>query len=95
MQIVTANRLIDGRVVFRDADGQWSEHFAAAAQLDEAAAAAAVAASTVDVAARRIVDPYAVDVVEVDGRPEPKAAREKIRVTGPTSGSEARAARPA
>lgn len=95
MQIVTANRLIDGRVVFRDADGGWSETFAEAVRLDEKGAAAAVAASAADVAARRIVDPYAVDVVEVDGRTEPKSVREKIRTTGPTSGSEARAARPA
>ncbi|MCE1237928.1 MAG: DUF2849 domain-containing protein [Hyphomicrobiales bacterium] len=91
MQIVTANRLIDGRVVFRDADGRWVESFAAAAVLDAAAATAALEAAGRDVAVRLIVEPYAVDVISEDGRLAPKAMREKIRVSGPTSGSEAAA----
>jgi hypothetical protein len=89
MQFVTANRLIDGLVVFRDANGHWVEDFARAAVLEKDAATAAVAASEADVDAGRIVGPYAVDLVDVDGRLEPKAQREKIRVTGPTAGSEA------
>lgn len=91
MQIVTANRLIDGRVVFRDADGRWVEAFADAAVVADTAAALAEAAK--DEASGLVVGAYAVDVVTIDGRVEPKAQREKIRVTGPTSGSEARAAR--
>jgi len=91
MRILTANRLIDGRVVFRDADGRWVEAFDAAAVFDAAAAETALAAAEADVAARLIVGPYAVAVTEVEGRREPEAMREKIRVTGPTSGSEAAA----
>lgn len=91
MQFVTANRLIDGLVVFRDADGRWVEDFGAVAILTKEAAATALAAAEADVVARLIVGPYAVDVIEVDGRHEPKAQREKIRVTGPTAGSEAAA----
>ena len=33
MQFVTANRLIEGLVVFRDADGRWVENFGAVAIL--------------------------------------------------------------
>lgn len=88
MQIVTANRLIDGRVVFRDAAGGWVETFAAAVVLAPEAAREAVAAASADVAARRVVEPYAVDVVVEAGAVTPKAMREKIRVSGPTSGSE-------
>ena len=91
MQIVTANRLIDGRVVFRDADGGWVESFAAAAVLDAAGATAALEAARADVAARRVVEPYAVDVISEDGGLAPKALREKIRASGPTSGSDAAA----
>ena len=91
MQIVTANRLIDGRVVFRDAEGGWVETFAAAAVLDPTTATTAVEAARADVAARRIVEPYAVDVITEDGRLAPKAMRERIRVSGPTSGSRAAA----
>lgn len=87
-RIVTANRLIDGRVVFRDAEGRWVEPFAAAEVLDAAAAEAAVTAAAADVAARLIVQPYAVEVIEIEGRLSPRAMREKIRVSGPTSGSE-------
>lgn len=91
MQVVTANRLIDGRVVFRDAEGRWLEAFAAAAVLTPEAAAAAIAAAAEDVAARRIVDPYAVALIDLDGRPTPATMRERIRASGPTSGSEAAA----
>ena len=92
MQIVTANRLVDGRVVFRAEDGRWVETFAEAAVLTPAAATEAVAVAAADVAARRVVEPYAVDLIEIDGRLLPKAMRERIRVSGPTSGSESRAA---
>ncbi len=95
MQIVTANRLTDGRVVFRDAAGRWREAFAAAAVLEAAAAAAAVAESVHDVAARLIVDPYAVDVVATAAGLAPTSMRERIRAGGPTSGSEIPALRPA
>lgn len=89
MQIVTANRLRDGRVVFRDAAGGWVEAIADAALLAPDAAATAVAASAADVAARRIVDPYAIDVVTTPEGVTPKTTRERIRAGGPTSGSEA------
>jgi len=88
MQIVTANRLGDGRVVFRDRGGRWVEVLAAAVVLSKDAAAAAVEAASADVAARLIVEPYAVDVSETAAGIEPKTMREKIRAGGPTSGSE-------
>lgn len=91
MQIVTANRLTDGRVVFRDRAGRWVEDLPAAEVLEPAAAAAAVAASAADVAARLIVEPYAVEVVTGPQGIAPKTMREKIRAGGPTSGSEAAA----
>jgi sulfite reductase (NADPH) hemoprotein beta-component len=85
MQIVTANRLGDGRVVYRDPTGRWSESVAAAAVLDAEAAARALTAAEDDVAARRIVAPYAVDVVMTGGTPTPRTMREKIRAAGPTT----------
>jgi sulfite reductase (NADPH) hemoprotein beta-component len=88
MQIVTANRLTDGRVVFRDRDGRWVSAIAGAAVLDAAAAKVAVEASQADVAARLIVEPYAIDVVQGPAGIAPKTMREQIRAGGPTSGSE-------
>jgi hypothetical protein len=81
-EIVTANRLIDGIVVFQDDAGGWSEDFARAAAHDDAAAALARASQ--DVAASLIVDPYAIEVELRNGHYAPKALREAIRATGPT-----------
>jgi hypothetical protein len=81
-QIVTANRLIDGIVVFQDEAGGWSEDFARAAVHEDAAAA--LARASLDVAASQIVDPYAIEVELRNGHYAPKALREAIRATGPT-----------
>ena len=81
-QIVTANRLIDGIVVFQDEAGGWSADFARAAVHEDAAAALARAGE--DVAASLIVDPYAVEVELRNGHYAPKTLREAIRATGPT-----------
>jgi hypothetical protein len=81
-QIVTANRLIDGIVVFQDRAGGWSEDFARAAVHEDAAAALARASQ--DVAASQIVDPYAIEVELRNGHYAPKALREAIRASGPT-----------
>jgi hypothetical protein len=91
MQIVTANRLVDGRVVFRDRTGGWVETLTAAAVLEPAEAAQALTAAADDVAAQVILDPYAVDVVTTPSGITPKTMREKIRAAGPSSGSEAAA----
>ena len=81
-QIVTANRLIDGIVVFQDEAGGWSEDFARAAACEDATAALARAGD--DVAASLIVDPYAIEVELRNGHYAPKALLEAIRATGPT-----------
>lgn len=84
-QIVTANRLVDGVVVFQDADGGWAEDFARAAVYDDAAAAkAALAVAAGAVASSLIVDPYAIDVEWRNGHYAPTALREAIRAAGPT-----------
>ena len=81
-QIVTANRLIDGIVVFQDASGGWSEDFARAAAHEDVRDGLARASR--DVAASLIVDPYAIEVELRNGHYAPKALREAIRATGPS-----------
>ncbi len=84
-EIVTANRLADGVVVFQDADGGWAEDFArAAVHADAPAREAALALAREAVALSQIVDPYPVEVVLRNGRYAPKALREAIRASGPT-----------
>ncbi len=82
---ITANRLDDGRVVFLDEDGGWTHALGAALlvadgpDLDEATAYALRQQE-----ARIVVEPYAIDIAAVDGRPTPSRIRERIRAEGPT-----------
>jgi hypothetical protein len=84
--IITANRLIDGIVLFQDAAGGWVEDFAHAAILNDAEATkAALARARQDEARDLVVDAYAVVVELSNGHYAPKALRELIRATGPTT----------
>ncbi len=84
-QMITANRLDDGRVVFLDADGGWSEDFHRGAVLsDEAGKSEAVARAQASAAANQVVDPYPIELEMRAGHLAPKALRERIRASGPT-----------
>jgi hypothetical protein len=86
-EIVTANRLGDGRVVFQTASG-WSHEIARATLLDTAeAVAAALDRANADAAANLVVEPYAIAVRSSAEGPIPTRLRERIRAEGPTTGS--------
>ncbi len=79
-QMVTANRLLDGAVVYLTERNEWSEQFAAGAVWnDKESADAALAASEESVKARLVVGPYLFDVAVTDKGPKPTSARERIR----------------
>jgi sulfite reductase (NADPH) hemoprotein beta-component len=85
MKAITANRLIDGEVVFWKS-GAWVDGFGDAQLFDdaqdaevEAVVAAAKGQATV------IVDPYPIDLASVDGGLAPVSYRERIRALGPTN----------
>ena len=83
-QIVTANRLADGLVVFRTSDG-WSANVADAARAgDPEGAERLLVMATADADACLVVDPYLIDLEDADDGATPKLRRELIRVTGPT-----------
>ena len=84
-EIITANRLIDGIVVFQDSAGGWAEDFARAAIFENAEATkAGLALARQAELADLIVEPYAIIVELRNGHYAPKALREAIRATGPT-----------
>jgi hypothetical protein len=84
-EVITANRLIDGVVVFQAASG-WVEDFKLAAVYDDAGATkAALALAKEDEARDIVVDAYSVVVEMRGGHYAPKALREFIRATGPTT----------
>jgi hypothetical protein len=81
--VITANRLLDGDVVFW-AGGGWVEGLAEAERFGDASAL-----ETALQAAKRLVttviDPYAIDIVIEGGEPVPTSYRERIRALGPTT----------
>jgi len=80
--VVTANRLADGAVIYRTADGAWANELAAAAVVTTSdAATALLAGARADL---RIVDCYVAPVQLADGKPRPGNLRERIRAAGPT-----------
>lgn len=87
MQVLTANSLGNGRVVFRTATG-WSTRIDEAEVLtSKEAVAAAMLLAEADAAANKIVEPYAVAVTRDGDHLVPSKLRERIRVTGPTAGN--------
>jgi Protein of unknown function (DUF2849) len=83
--VITANRLTDGVVVFQTADGGWTEDFnRAVALLEPQATADALKRAKQDEANNVVVEPYAIVVEERNGHLAPKALREAIRAAGPT-----------
>ena len=84
--MITANRLNDGLVVFLDTEGGWTEDFHRGATIADAQAKAkALATAEAAVAANAIVDPYPIELEMRAGHLVPKALRELIRATGPTT----------
>jgi Protein of unknown function (DUF2849) len=83
--VITANRLTDGVVVFQTINECWTEDFNRAVVLpDPEATAAALKRAKQDETNNIVVEPYAIVVEERNGHLAPKALREAIRATGPT-----------
>ena len=84
LQAVTANRLIDGVVVYLSSSGKWSESLADAAFGDEKTAQALLAQSEASAAKQEVVEPYLFEVTADGSTPRPVSQREHIRAKGPT-----------
>jgi hypothetical protein len=83
-QMLTANRLRDGDVLYRKGDG-WVPMLAdGEVYTDLASADAALAAATAELARNEFVAPYLFEVREVNGKIKPVKEREIIRAAGPT-----------
>ncbi|MBT5110510.1 MAG: DUF2849 domain-containing protein [Rhodospirillaceae bacterium] len=86
-QIVTANRLTDGFVVYMAGGNEWSTDIE-----DSARARSPAAGEQLLVTGRRamdtqeIIDPYLIDADDRNGRISPVKYRERIRATGPSTG---------
>lgn len=84
-QMLIANRLSDGLVVFRGADGAWVESIAAGVLIrNDREANDLLEQSLVGADSNRVIDPNLIDVTEHAGARIPDAIREAIRAAGPT-----------
>ncbi len=84
-QMLIANRLIDGRVVFRAADGNWVTDIDAGQLIDDNAVAdSRLADARTDESDNLIIDPCLIDVAALGAAHEPAVLRESIRAHGPT-----------
>ena len=84
LQMLTANRLRDGDVVYWRADG-WVQAFSDGDVFAaEADAKAALEAAQKSVAGNVVVNPYLFDVRDEEGGITPVKERELIRAAGPT-----------
>jgi sulfite reductase (NADPH) hemoprotein beta-component len=83
LKALTANRLIDGEVVFWNG-AAWVERFGEAAIFeDEAAAEAAEAHAKTQVTL--LIEPYLIEAAAVSGGFAPVSYRERLRALGPTN----------
>ena len=84
MKALTANRLIDGEVVFWLA-GSWIEAFADAQFFADDDTAGPEAVDTAKSQPTVVVEPYLIDIVEAPGGWAPVSYRERLRALGPTN----------
>lgn len=85
-QVLTANRLVDGEVVYFTAAGGWDTGIEGARVASSKEDAAALESIGVQAAAAQVVvGPYLIDMGEEAGRPVPLRYRERIRAYGPSN----------
>ncbi|KZM47930.1 DUF2849 domain-containing protein [Labrenzia sp. OB1] len=86
MKVITANRLLNGDVVWLAGTGDWVERITLAKVFEGKEAVAEALAQGVAAEDRQeVVSVYAMDVTVEDGVIVPVRLREKIRATGPTT----------
>ncbi len=84
--VITANRLIDGIVVYLATGGEWTEEIGRArlAETEEETKALEEEAAR-DVDARKVVAVYPMEVAIHDGQVDPLSVRERIRAAHRTT----------
>jgi len=85
MQMIIASRLVDGRVVFMDAEAGWPASIDDGVVLDtEEETERLLVVAEKSVQNCEIVDPYPIEVFIENGERRPAEVREAIRAFGPS-----------
>lgn len=84
-QMILANRLTDGRVVFLAANGSWVDDITAGAlTTDDSSAQHLLEIARQAEAGNLVIDPYLIGIRASNGSRQPVSFREGIRASGPT-----------
>jgi len=84
-QMIIANRLRDGAVVFLTMNEGWESAIEGGALIDgDSEATRLMAVAKRHEGECQVIDPQLIDVEVKDGKPRPTAIREAIRAFGPT-----------
>ncbi|WP_179188686.1 DUF2849 domain-containing protein [Kiloniella majae] len=85
LQIMTANRLLGGGVVYFGENEEWTDHFASAKAVEDNDGTAALLAEAEKAEANQlIVGPYLIKVERNEAGLQPLSVKEGIRAKGPT-----------
>ena len=84
MNVLIANRLIDGEVVFWT-QGRWVERFGEAEHFEDGAPAAEAAEAQAKSQRTVVVEPYLIEIAPIEDGYAPVAYREHLRALGPTN----------
>ena len=82
--VISANRLVDGIVVYIGRDGTWTTKLGEGQIFSSKAEAEAARLAPADAQRNLVVDPAVVEVTEEAGGPRAVTLRESIRACGPT-----------
>lgn len=84
-QMIVANRLLDGRVVFMRADGSWSADASDAATAADAAEVEALEAlAQKSAASNHVLSIEVIEATERDGKPFPAHMKFAMQAKGPS-----------
>jgi len=84
-KIISANRLVDGTVVYRSPSGAWAEALDRAEFFtDDSSAQKGLTSARDDVTRNLVLDPFLVEVAAEAHGPRPARLRDRIRARGPT-----------
>jgi len=86
MQLVTGNHLRDGTVIYFAGAGAWSPSIDEARLVADDEADSLLAEAQTGPVPLPVIGPVLVEAVKENGRIRPLSLRERIRVSGPTTG---------
>ncbi len=85
LQVVTANRLVEGDVVYLTRNGQWSGWLGEGCIADgDQESETLMATAERAVHDQVVVEPYTIEVITEDGTVRARRYKERIRASGPT-----------